>query len=286
MDLLKVENLTMTYGKRAVLDDISLNFEQGKIITLTGKSGAGKSTMLGILSGLQKPQKGKVFYKGKNIFRWGDFRRAHFRSNSLGFVFQFFNLFNDMTAYENILYPVSLNFRAPSDVKKEINDLAELLGISHVLKQKPATLSGGERQRVAIARAVINRPEVVLADEPTGNLDRGATNDIIGLFETLRQEWGITLILATHDAYLVKKADINYYLEDGRIQILAPNEPPKTASQLKKEAEAAKPAKKQAGSSAAKPKAAADKKADKPAAKKAAAASQKSGTKKNTAAKK
>lgn len=217
MDLLRVENVSMIYGNKAVLDNVSINFEQGKIITITGKSGAGKSTLLGIISGLQKPHKGTVFYKGENIFKWMDFRRARFRNRAIGFVFQFFNLFPDMTAYENILYPVSLNRSAPANVKKEIEDLAEMLGIKDSLKQSPSTLSGGERQRVSIARAVINNPSILLADEPTGNLDEATTKGIIDLFIALTRERGITAIIATHDETLVKNADINYHLENGSI---------------------------------------------------------------------
>jgi ABC-type lipoprotein export system ATPase subunit len=213
--MLRVENVSMIYGNRAVLRDVSINFEEGSIISITGKSGAGKSTLLGILSGLLKPQQGKVFFQGQDIFRWGDFRRARFRSSSMGFIFQFYNLFPDMTAYENILYPASLNRRAPADINREIEELAELLGIHGMLKQYPETLSGGERQRVAIARAIINRPRLILADEPTGNLDDKTTGDIVELFVRLKKERGITIIAATHEGELVEKSDLNYHIEEG-----------------------------------------------------------------------
>jgi ABC-type lipoprotein export system ATPase subunit len=207
----------MIYGNRAVLRDVSINFEEGSIISITGKSGAGKSTLLGILSGLLKPQKGKVYFRDQDIFRWGDFRRARFRSSSMGFIFQFYNLFPDMTAYDNILYPASLNRRAPADINREIEELAELLGIRGMLKQYPETLSGGERQRVAIARAIINKPRLILADEPTGNLDDKTTGDIVDLFTTLKKERGITIIAATHEGELVEKSDLNYHIEDGML---------------------------------------------------------------------
>ncbi|MCL1912194.1 MAG: ABC transporter ATP-binding protein [Leptospirales bacterium] len=215
--MLKVENVSMIYGNRAVLDDVSLAFDEGKIIAITGKSGAGKSTLLGIISGLQKPHKGSVYYQGKDIFKWLDFKRARFRNRTMGFVFQFFNLFPDMTSYENILYPVSLNRKASAGIKKEIESMAERLGISGVLKQNPATLSGGERQRVAVARALVNNPSIILADEPTGNLDETATKGIIDLLIALKNERGLTAIIATHDENLVKKADINYHIDDGKI---------------------------------------------------------------------
>ena len=217
MDLLKVENVSMIYGNRAVLDDVSLTFDEGKIIAITGKSGAGKSTLLGIISGLQKPHKGSVFYQGKDIFKWLDFKRARFRNRTMGFVFQFFNLFPDMTSYENILYPVSLNRKTPAGIKKEIENMAERLGISGVLKQNPATLSGGERQRVAVARALVNNPPIILADEPTGNLDEAATNSIIELLMALKNERGLTAIIATHDEDLVKNADIIYHIDAGKV---------------------------------------------------------------------
>ena len=225
MDLLKVENVSMIYGNRSILDDVSLTFDEGKIIVITGKSGAGKSTLLGIISGLQKPHKGSVYYQGKDIFKWLDFKRARFRNRTMGFVFQFFNLFPDMTSYENILYPASLNRRASSGIKKEIEAMAERLGILGVLKQNPATLSGGERQRVAVARALVNNPPIILADEPTGNLDEAATKGIIDLLMALKNERGLTAIIATHDESLVKNADINYHIEDGKVTKI---EQPKT----------------------------------------------------------
>ena len=216
--MLKVENIHMTYGNRTILDNVSLEFGEKKIISLTGKSGAGKSTLLGVISGLLKPDKGTVYYNDQDIFKWSDMKRSRFRNRSMGFVFQFFNLFPDMTAYQNILYPTSLNPHASKDVKKDINELVELLKIGHIINQFPTTLSGGERQRVAIARAVINNPQIILADEPTGNLDEDTTKDIIDLFITLKKERGITTILATHEHEVVESSDIVYSIGDGDIE--------------------------------------------------------------------
>ena len=218
--MFRLENISMKYGDRIILNDVNFDINESEIIALTGKSGAGKSTLLGIISGLLKPQQGKVFYEGKNIFWWTDFKRARFRNKTMGFVFQFFNLFPEMTAYQNILYPASLNLRASKNLNKEIDSLIELLGIRNIMKQYPSTLSGGERQRVAIARAVINNPKILLADEPTGNLDAKTANDIIDLFIKLKKDRGITTVLATHDQSAIKASTQIYSIKDGKIAIL------------------------------------------------------------------
>ncbi len=230
--MLQIKNVTLKYGERSILDDISLEFEQQKIIALTGKSGAGKSTLLGIMSGLLRPDSGKVYYNGQDIFKWGDWKRSRFRNRTMGFVFQFFNLFPDMTAYQNILYPTSLNRHTDKDVKRQIDDLVDLLKIEKIINQYPTTLSGGERQRVAIARAVINNPKLILADEPTGNLDDETTKDIIDLFIRLRDERGITTILATHENELVERSDFIYHIEEGRVEYT--DEPTKVLKTIKR----------------------------------------------------
>ena len=212
--MLKVENINISFGERQIFKDLSLNIGSKKIITITGKSGSGKSTLLGIVSGMLKPDSGKVYFNGKDIFRWGDLRRSRFRNREMGFVFQFFNLIEDMTAYENILYPVSLNIFAAKNIEREIDSLIELLDLGKIIKQYPSTLSGGEMQRVAIARAIVNNPSFILADEPTGNVDEETTDDIINLFKKLKKERGITTVLATHERRLIKDSDINYHIED------------------------------------------------------------------------
>lgn len=214
--LMEIKNINLSYGKRDILKDVSFNIPEKKIISITGKSGSGKTTLLGIISGLLKPDNGKVLYQGKDITHWGDFHRSRFRNKEIGFVFQFFNLFSEMTAYENILYPAAINFKAHNP-EKEIDELIEYLQIGHIIKQSPSTLSGGERQRVAIARAIINNPKILLADEPTGNLDEATAADIQDLFTRLRDEKGITTIMVTHDSRIVAKSDVHYHLENNQL---------------------------------------------------------------------
>lgn len=213
--LLSIENISLNFGKRRILDNVSLNVEEGKIIALTGKSGSGKTSILGIISGLLTPDAGAVIYKNKNILKWGDLKRSKFRNLEIGFVFQFFNLLPDMTSYQNIRYPTIIKL-FPKNVDKEIRDLARLLNIEDILNQKPMTLSGGERQRVAIARAIINHPKLILADEPTGNLDVVTAIEIKNLFVRLKTEENMAVILVTHDQSLIEIADEHYHLENGK----------------------------------------------------------------------
>lgn len=217
--LLDLKNISLSFGKRIILDDVSFNVQKGEIIAITGKSGTGKTSLLGIISGLLQPDRGEVLYKDSDILKWRDFKKSDFRNKKIGFVFQFFNLLPDLSAYENIRYP-SLKRFFPKDVHKEITDIAEILGISSILKQKPVTLSGGERQRVAIARAVINKPALLLADEPTGNLDVVTAVEIKNLFSDLKEKRGISIILVTHDQNLIKIADRQYHLENGRLKLV------------------------------------------------------------------
>jgi lipoprotein-releasing system ATP-binding protein len=202
------------FGKRHILNDVSIEVKPGQIIAITGKSGTGKTTLLGIVSGLLKPGKGRVSFQNRNIFRWTDFTRSRFRNRKIGFVFQFFNLLPDMTCYQNIVYPALLNPFSRS-VRKRADELISFLGLSEIRNQYPATLSGGERQRVAIARAIINHPAMILADEPTGNLDDLSALDIISLFKRLREEQNIAFVIVTHDSRIVGIADRHYHLSGG-----------------------------------------------------------------------
>lgn len=221
--LLSVEGVSASFGKRAILDDVSFTVEPSSIVAITGRSGAGKTTLLGIISGLMKPDSGRVVYRGQNILRWGDFKRSRFRNREIGFVFQFFNLLPDMTSYQNIIYPAIIS-PASKSLKEKVEYLVSYLGLEKILHQYPATLSGGERQRVAIARAIINSPRIILADEPTGNLDERSASDIINLFRTLRDENGMAIIIATHDSRTVACADIHLNIDNARLQRIEPPE--------------------------------------------------------------
>jgi ABC-type lipoprotein export system ATPase subunit len=157
-----------------------------------------------------------VIFKGQDIFRWGDYKRSRYRNREVGFVFQFFNLLPDMSSYQNIIYPAILN-RSAKNIRREVDYLVEYLQLHNIIHQYPATLSGGERQRVAIARAIINNPALILADEPTGNLDDDTAQDIITLFETLRDKRGISVIVVTHNARIVSDSDFHYHLDNMRL---------------------------------------------------------------------
>lgn len=214
--LLSVENINLKFGKRIILKDVSFNADSGKIVVITGKSGCGKTTLLGIVSGLLNPDSGRVYFKKRNILKWGDFRRSRFRNREIGFVFQFFNLMPDMTSYQNIILPAIFRL-FPRNVKNDVDYLVEYLDIKNIINHYPATLSGGERQRVAIARAIINKPAMILADEPTGNLDNTTAEDIKNLFLKLKKEDKMAIIIVTHDKRLVDIADIQLHLENGKL---------------------------------------------------------------------
>jgi len=215
--MLKLKNIHLSYGDREILKDLSLTINRGDIVAITGKTGSGKSSLLGIMSGLMKPTTGSVLFEDQDIFKWNEMKRARFRNRKLGFVFQFFSLFSELNSYNNIIFPAVINPFAAKGIKKHVDELSELLGIDNILKQKPGTLSGGERQRVAIARAIINHPEIIIADEPTGNLDEETGKDIINIIMRLRDTKGITTVLVTHDKNIIKYCDIHYVLEDGKL---------------------------------------------------------------------
>jgi len=214
--LLQVNSVSVQYDERKVLDDVSFEVDESTITAITGKSGSGKTTLLGVISGLLQPNDGTVLFMGDNIFKWSDLKRSRFRNRDIGFVFQFFNLFSDISAYDNIAFPAILN-RQTRNLHKRIMELADYLQIADILDRNPTTLSGGERQRVAIARAIINEPKLILADEPTGNLDTATANDILKLFARLRDDKGISIIIATHDERIVKASNVQYHIEGGKI---------------------------------------------------------------------
>jgi ABC-type lipoprotein export system ATPase subunit len=216
MNILSLKNINITFGKREILKNISLDIKTNSIIAVSGKSGSGKTTLLSIISGLLKPDSGTVIYRGKNIFRWSDFSRSRYRNKKIGFIFQSFNLLPDYTVYQNITFPAMLSSSA-HNVKQHAGYLMKYLEIDNIRNQYPFSISGGEKQRTAVARALINRPEIILADEPTGNLDQATAKSIFSLFKEIQKNYNIMFIIATHDKYIIKNSDLHYSLLDGTL---------------------------------------------------------------------
>lgn len=207
--ILKAEHLVKTYGsgETAVkaLDDVSLEVSKGEFVAIVGQSGSGKSTLLHMLGAMDYPDSGTLTVDGEDIFSMNDDALAQYRRRKAGFVFQFFNLLPVMTAKENILIPLSLDGQKADEAY--LNEIAETMGIADRLSHYPHQLSGGQQQRVAIARAMISKPAVILADEPTGNLDSASGNEILSLLKTTIKKYDQTLILITHDMNVAEKAD-------------------------------------------------------------------------------
>ncbi len=231
--MMVVEDVSIAFGKRTILENVSLEVKKQTITVITGKSGSGKTTLLGIMSGLIKPDSGKVLFEGKNIFRWFDFQRSRFRNKKIGFIFQFFNLLPDLTAFQNIIYPAIIN-PFSRNIRSDANYLIGYLGLEKITDNYPPTLSGGELQRVAIARSLINRPAMVFADEPTGNLDDGTADDIIRLFAEIRDNYGISFVVVTHEKRFVEIADVHYHIDDGKLVKLNDGRSEKPAVKAKK----------------------------------------------------
>ena len=217
--ILKAEHLVKTYGsgETAVkaLDDVSLEVSKGEFVAIVGQSGSGKSTLLHMLGAMDYPDSGTLTVDGEDVFSMNDDALAQYRRRKAGFVFQFFNLLPVMTAKENILIPLSLDSQKADEAY--LNEIAETMGIADRLSHYPHQLSGGQQQRVAIARAMISKPAVILADEPTGNLDSASGNEILSLLKTTIKKYDQTLILITHDMNVAEKADRIITIKDGKI---------------------------------------------------------------------
>ncbi|MFR2046239.1 MAG: ABC transporter ATP-binding protein [Oscillospiraceae bacterium] len=217
--ILKAEHLVKTYGsgETAVkaLDDVSLKVSKGEFVAIVGQSGSGKSTLLHMLGAMDYPDSGTLTVDGEDVFSMNDDALAQYRRRKAGFVFQFFNLLPVMTAKENILIPLSLDGQKADEAY--LNEIAETMGIADRLSHYPHQLSGGQQQRVAIARAMISKPAVILADEPTGNLDSASGNEILSLLKTTIKKYDQTLILITHDMNVAEKADRIITIKDGKI---------------------------------------------------------------------
>ena len=219
MEILKVENLTKVYGtgEAAVkaLNDVSFTVKKGEFVAIMGSSGSGKSTLLHILGGVDRPTSGKVYLDGTDIYGMDETRLAIFRRRQVGLIYQFYNLIPVLNVEENITLPLLLDGRAPE--KDQLKVVMDLLNLSDRRGHLPNQLSGGQQQRVSIGRAIINNPALVLADEPTGNLDSKNSADIVQLLKTSNRTYKQTLILITHDRNIALQADRIISIEDGRI---------------------------------------------------------------------
>ena len=221
MALVEADNLTKIYGagETAVtaLDHASMSVEAGEFVAVMGPSGCGKSTLLYLLGGLDRPTSGRASVDGKSLAELSDEQLTQLRRRSIGFVFQFFNLIPMLDATENAALPLTLDGGRPADAQAKARAWLEKVGLGHRLRSRPSQLSGGQQQRVAIARALVAEPKLVLADEPTGNLDTRASDEIVALLRQVANEWGRAVIMVTHDAHIASYADRILFLRDGVI---------------------------------------------------------------------
>ena len=219
MEILKVDNLTKIYGKDTTkviaLDHISFSVEKGEFVAIVGASGSGKSTLLHLIGGVDRPSSGKVFIDGKDIFNFDADKLAIFRRRQVGLIYQFYNLIPILNVEENITLPLSLDNREVD--KGKLNDMLKLLGLQNRRTHLPNELSGGQQQRTSIGRALITNPTIILADEPTGNLDSKSSDEIVALLKKSNKELNQTIIMITHNMEIAKVADRIIKIEDGKI---------------------------------------------------------------------
>ena len=219
MAILEVKGLTKTYGKGATevsaLRDVSFNVEKGEFVAIVGASGSGKSTLMHLLGGVDRPTSGSVSIDGSDLFRLSESELAIFRRRNIGIVYQFYNLIPTLTAEENIMLPYLLDGRKPDESTLQV--ILELIGLSERAKHLPTQLSGGQQQRVSLGRALINNPELILADEPTGNLDSKAGREVIELLNIFNKRYNQTVLIITHDEQIALQADRVITVSDGRI---------------------------------------------------------------------
>ena len=219
MEILRIENVTKTYGEKDTavhaLDRVSFSVEEGEFVAVTGPSGSGKSTLLHILGGVDKPDSGTVQVKGTDIFRLNETNQAIFRRRQIGLIYQFYNLIPILTVEENILLPLLLDGKKPNP--KRLAQILSILGLEDRKEHLPSQLSGGQQQRVSVGRALITHPAVILADEPTGNLDQKNTKEIMDLFCKLNRTYKQTIVMITHDMRLAAQCDRVLAIVDGRL---------------------------------------------------------------------
>lgn len=219
MTVIECKNLTKEYlsGENVIkaVDDVTISFEQGEFCAITGPSGSGKSTFLHVLSSLENPTSGEVRYGEKPLSSYNDNQLSILRRRRFGFVFQAYNLVQELTGYENILLPIMLDNKKPDE--EYLKKIIDILGIEDRLHHLPSALSGGQQQRIAIARALANRPSILFADEPTGNLDGKSGREVLSLLKYVSKQLGVTLILVTHDLHVAEQAERIITIEDGSI---------------------------------------------------------------------
>lgn len=215
--MISVKKIHKSFGELKVLKGISLEIKAGEIVSIVGASGAGKTTLLHIMGTLDAYDQGEVVINGQNISGFNDQKLSEFRNKNIGFVFQFHHLLPEFTALENVCIPAFIAGKGRADAEKRARALLDLLGLTERLEHKPSELSGGEQQRVAVARALVNEPAVILADEPSGNLDSKSSEELHRLFFSLREKLGQTFVIVTHNNELANMADRKLTIKDGVI---------------------------------------------------------------------
>ena len=213
--MIRIENLTKSFGDLQVLKGVSLEIKKGEVISIVGPSGAGKTTLLQLIGTLDKPTGGKIYFNGDEVSQMNSKRLATFRNRHIGFVFQFHQLLPEFTAMENIIIPALIAGRDRKEAEKEAYELLRIMKLEERASHKPSEMSGGENQRIAVARALINHPDVILADEPSGSLDSRNKEELHKLFFDLRDKFGQTFIIVTHDETLATLTDRTIRMVDG-----------------------------------------------------------------------
>lgn len=213
--MIKIENITKSFGSLQVLKGVNLQISKGEVVSIVGPSGAGKTTLLQLIGALDAPDGGAIYFNGENLCTMGRGRLAAFRNIHIGFVFQFHQLLPEFTALENIMIPALIAGTGRAEASRRAMELLQLMGLSARADHKPSQMSGGENQRIAVARALVNSPDVILADEPSGSLDSHNKEELHRLFFDLRDRFGQTFIIVTHDEKLAQITDRTVHMVDG-----------------------------------------------------------------------